>query len=134
MDPRKSTTCFSLGKWSRLLRWCCRRNITPCSATVHQIAGFFLWLFKELKLLMPAAKVYRAALNHVFAGGNLTANSRMFSIFEQTGLLRRIKPPEWNLFLVLKSFTCPPYELMKLSLSKHLTWKTCFLLALDLVK
>ena len=30
--------------------------------------------------------------------------------------------------LRIKSVTFPPHELMKLSLDKHLSWKTCFLL------
>ena len=33
-------------------RWCCGRNIAPCIASVQQIAGFFLCLEKELRLLM----------------------------------------------------------------------------------
>ena len=32
--------------------------------------------------------------------------------------------------LVLRSFSCLPYESLKLYLDRYLTWKTCFLLAL----
>ena len=42
-----------------------------------------------------------------------------------------IKPPEWNLYLVLRSLTWPP---LKLSTDRHLTWKTYVLLALPLAK
>ena len=61
-------------------------------------------------------------------------NSRLFSDFEKIGLHREIKPPKWNLALVLKSLTQLPFEPPELSLDKRLTWKSCFLLALTLAK
>ena len=69
---------------------------------------------------MLEKKNCRYAVNHVFAlaGMDLTANgviSIMFSTFKKTVCLpRKIKPPEWHLSLILKSLTCPPYELLKL--------------------
>ena len=109
-----------------------------CTA-VQQMAEFLLYLWKELRLSLPVVKGYRAALNRVFtvAGMHLIASrviSRLFSSFEKTCLPREIKPPDWNLFLVLKSLTCLPYEPLKLSSHRPLIWKTCFLLALALVK
>ena len=53
---------------------------------------------------------------------------RILSSFEKSCLPREIKPPEWNLSLVLKCLTCHPYEPMKLSSDKHLICKTFFLL------
>ena len=53
----------------------------------------------------------------------------MFSSFEKTFPSREVKLPGWNLSLILKNLTSLPYELMKLSLDKLLTWKTSFLLA-----
>ena len=41
---------------------------------------------------------------------------------------REIKLPYWN--MVLRIFSCLPYESLKLSLDKYLTWKTCFLSSL----
>ena len=39
-----------------------------------------------------------------------------------------------NLSLGLQSLIHPPYELLKLSSDKYLTWKLCFILALVLAK
>ena len=80
-------------------------------------------------------KGYRSTLNHVIAllGPDLTFSkviSRMFSSFEKSCPPREVKPLEWNLSLILKSVICPPYKPVKLSLDKHLTWKTFLLLGL----
>ena len=69
----------------------------------------FLYLCKELWLLVLAVMGYRAALNHVFAvaGTDLTACgviSRMVNSFENCPP-REIKPPEWNLSSFLYSST-----------------------------
>ena len=58
--------------------------------------------------------------------------SRMFSSFEKIYPPREVKSVGWNLSLVLRSLTHPPYVPLKLSLVKHLTWKICFWLALAL--
>ena len=29
---RKSTACLYQGKWSKILHWCCRRNVALCKA------------------------------------------------------------------------------------------------------
>ena len=47
---------------------------------------------------------------------------------------QEVTPLEWNLFLVLRSLTRPLYERLKLSSDKHLTWKTCFILGLELAQ
>ena len=107
-------------------------GISLCEATSQQIAEFFLYFHGELKLLVSVVRVCRAALNHVFllVCVELAANriiSRMFRSFERLCPPLEIKPPYWNLSLVLRSLTHPPYEPMKLSSDKHLTWKMCFL-------
>ena len=106
-----------------------------CSAD-SRIFPVFAW---ELKLSVSAIKGYRAALDHVFslACVDLAANcmiNRFFHSFEKLCLLREIKPPNWNLFLVIRNLTYLPYEPLKLSSDMHLSCKTCFLLALRLAK
>ena len=63
-------------------------------------------------------KGYCATLNHVFslAGVIMAANcivSRMFCSFEKSCPPCEVKPPEWNLSLVLWSLTRPPCEPVK---------------------
>ena len=64
-------------------------NITLCKTAVQQIAEFFLYLPKELKLTVSAIKGYRSAVNHVYTlgGTDLASNriiSRMFSSIEKS--------------------------------------------------
>ena len=92
-DLRESTVCLYQGKWSKFLHWCHRRNIAPCKATVQQVAEFFLYLQKEVRLLLPAVKGYRVTFNLVFtrAGMDLATNrviSKMCSSFKKSCLSR----------------------------------------------
>ena len=92
-----------------------------------------------MKLSVPAVKGYRAAHNHVFSLADVlwwpvVSLAGYPAAFEKSCPPRGIRPPEWNLSLVLRNLTCPPYEPLKLSSDKHLTWKTCLLLALILAK
>ena len=114
-------------------------GISPCKATVLQLAEFFLYQQRELKPSVPVVKGYQVALNHVFslAGMDLTANeiiSRMLSSFKKIYLPGEVKPLEWNLSLVLRSLTYPPYKPLRLSSDKRPSQKTCFLLGLTSAK
>ena len=80
-------------------------------------------------------KHFRGEMNHVFllTGMDLAASSmvsRMFRHFERSCLPRDIRLPDWNLSLVSRCLSRPPFEPLKLASDKHLTWKTSFLLAL----
>ena len=138
-NRRCSTPAVYQGKWSQFFHWCHGWNLSPCKAIFQQIMEFFLYLSNELKLLVPAVKDYGAALKHVFslAGLDLAANCiicRMFQSFEQSRPPREVRPPDWNISLVLQSFTRVPYEPPKLSSDKYLTWKKCCTLAHTLAK
>ena len=60
--------------------------------------------------------------------------SRMLCSFERSCPPQEIRPPEWNLSLVLRCLSQPPFEPLKLASDKHLTWETSFLLALATTK
>ena len=96
-----------------------------------------MYLQRELKLSIPAVQGYRSAFKLVFslADTDLTAKSygRMFSSFEKTCPPMEVKPPEWNLSLVLSSLACAICA-CKLSSNNHLYCRACFLLALALTK
>ena len=128
----------SKSKWTGFLGWCDRRGVDPWKTTIPVIAEFFLYLCQEHGLSVTAVKGYRAALNHVFSltGMDLAVSSvvsKMFRHFERS-FPHEIKPPDWNLLLVLHCLSRPPFEPLKLASDKHLTWKTSFLLALASAK
>ena len=127
---RRCTGCLYQRKWSRFLHWHHGRNISPCRVTFPE---FFLYLQNELKLLVPGVKGQWAAPSHVFSvvSKDLAASmviSRMLSTFEKACPLREVKLPEWCLSLFPRNFTCLPYEPLKSSSEKYLTWKcvSCF--------
>ena len=78
-------------------------------------------------------------MNHLFSvtGMDLAAStvvSRMFRRLERLCSLQEIRRPDWKLSLVLQCLSRPPFEPLKLTSDKHLTWKMSFLLALALAK
>ena len=90
-------------------------------------------------MCVPKVKGCRAALNHVLSLTEMdlaasTVVSRMFRSFEMLCLPQEMRPPDWNLSLVLRCLSKPPFESLKLASDKHLTWKTSFLLALASTK
>ena len=121
VDLGRSTACLYQREWSRFLHWCHGSDIAPYKATAQEIAEICLYLWKELRLLLPAIKGYRVALNHVFsiAGIDLAANraiSQMLATLKSY-LPREMKPPEYNLPLILKSRACPRHEPLKMPFS-----------------
>ena len=63
-----------------------------------------------------------------------TVVSRLFRSFRKPCPLREVRPPDWNLSLVLRCLSWPCFEPLKLASDKHLTWKTSFLLTLASAK
>ena len=53
-------------KWSRFFHWCRGRNIGSWQTTVQKTAEFFMYLHRELELIVPAIDGYRSALDYVF--------------------------------------------------------------------
>ena len=138
-DLRRSTVSLYRSKWARFLGLCDRQGADPCKTTIPVIAEFFLHLRQELGLSVTVVKGYRAVLNYVFflTGMHLAASfvvSRMFLHFERSYHPREIRLPDWNLLLVHRCLSRPPFEPLKLFLDKHLTWKMSFLLALASAK
>ena len=134
-DLKHSTAALYQSKWTRFLGWCDRRGVDPCKATIPEIAEFFLFLRQKLELSVPVVKRYKAALNHVFSLIRLdlaasSVVSRMFRHFERSCSPQEIRPLDWNLSLILRCLSRPPFEPLMLASDKHLTWKTSFLLAL----
>ena len=126
-------------KSSPFCHWCHGRSISPCKATIHQIADFSVNLREENALSTSAIKGYRAAFNIVFflSGEKLTDNlviQLLFCNFERACLSRKSKPPAWDVSVVLQSLIHPPYESLKLSSVRHLIVEMCFLLALGLAR
>ena len=136
LDLSGSAAALYQGVWFRFFHWCGGRSISPWKATVQQTAEFSVSA-EGTEAICACGQGLSCYPNHVFSlvgldiaadcvvGLDIAADcvvSRMFCSFKKTCSPREVKPPDWNLSLVLQSLICPPYEPLKLSLDKHLTW------------
>ena len=99
------------------------------------IADFLLYLFQDKKLQPGTIDGYRSAIADKL--GNVPINvskdenlTRLLDSFHRDRPKGRRGIPSWNLSLVLHQLTKAPFEPLKETSLKHLTFKTVFLLAL----
>ena len=119
--------------------WCRGRGVAPVNATIPLIVDFLVHLrcYKGLSVL--AVKGYCGALNSVFVlKGMDLADSRPISMlirsFSKSARPEELRPPAWDVTLILQSLTRAPYEPLWTSDEHFLAQKTLFLLALASAK
>ena len=132
---RQSPSWLHQAKWMLFCGWCRGRGFAPINATVPLIVDFLVHLRHDKGLSVSAVKGNRAALNSVFAlKGMDLADSRPISMlirsFSKSVRLEELRPPAWDVTLVLQSLTRAPYESLRTSDERFLAQKTLFLLAL----
>ena len=136
---RSSTSCLYQSRWQIFCGWCRGKGVAPVNATVPVVVDFLIHLRHNKGLSVSAVKGYSSALNSVLAlKGRDLASSR-----EITMLLRsfsrsvdpvELRPPAWDVALVLQSLTGAPYEPLRTCDERFLAQKTLFLLALASAK
>ena len=136
---RESSSRLYQLRWKIFCGWCRGRGVAPVNATVPVVVDFLIHLRQDKGLSVPAVKGYCSALNSVLAlKGRDLAMSR-----EITTLLRsfsrsvnpvELRPPAWDVSLVLQSLTGAPYEPLRTCEERFLAQKTLFLLALASAK
>ncbi len=136
---RTSTSALYQSKWQTFLDWCGGRQIDPLSASVCIVADFLTFLFQTKQFTVSTIKGYRSALSQVFRprGVDLTNDENLTALIKAMEIQRpivRSQVPKWDLSLVLRSLTRPPYEPMRLADLKHLMQKTVFLTLLATAK
>ena len=135
---RSSTSRLYQSRWQIFCGWCRGRGVAPVNATVPVVVDFLIHL-RHKGLSVSAVKGYSSALNSVLAlKGRDLASSR-----EITMLLRSfsrsvdpvgLRPPAWDVALVLQSLIEAPYEPLRMCEERFLAQKTLFLLALASAK
>ena len=136
---RESSSQLYQSRWKIFCGWCRGRGVAPVNATVPVVVDFLIHLRQDKGLSVSAVKGYCSALNSVLAlKGRDLATSR-----EITMLLRsfsrsvnpvELRPPAWDVSLVLQSLTGTPYEPLRTCEERFLAQKTLFLLALASAK
>ena len=135
----ESSSRLYQSRWKIFCGWCRGRGVAPVNATVPVVVDFLIHLRQDKGLSVSAVKGYCSALNSVLAlKGRDLATSR-----EITTLLRsfsrsvnpvELRPPAWDVSLVLQSLTGAPYEPLRTCEERFLAQKTLFLLALASAK
>ena len=136
---RESTSNVYQSKWLTFCNWCRGRGVAPVNASVPLIVEFFIHLVRDKDLSVPAVRGYRAPLNSVFAlkGRDLAASrevSMLFRSFSKSARPERLRPPNWDVSLVLQSLTRAPHEPLRSADERFLAQKTLFLIALASAK
>ena len=132
---RTSTSRLYQGKWMLFCGWYRGRGVAPVNATVPFIVDFLIHLRRDKGLSISAVKGCRSALNSVCAlKGMDLADFRPISMvirsFSKSVRPQELRPPAWDVTLVLQSLTQAPYEPLRTSEERFLAQRTLFLLAL----
>ena len=126
-------------KWKKFREWCKREGHTVSNPSSQKFADFFVFLRQDCRLSVTAIKGYKAMLNGVFAlkGFDLSTDPVLREIIKTCSRQVQRPPcraPSWNVDVVLKSLTCPPFEPLHHASLRDLTKKTLFLVALATAK
>ena len=115
------------------------RGVAPVNATVPVVVDFLIHLRQDKGLSVSAVKGYCSALNSVLAlkGRDLAASREITTLlrsFSRSVNPVELRPPAWDVSLVLQSLTGAPYEPLRTCEEHFLAQKTLFLLALASAK
>ena len=122
-------------KWKVYASWCHRRKIHPFAPSLPKLLDFFSYLKNKKTLSLSAFLVYRSALMPIFklAGENYESSIELkllFKAFKKDAPKRGLKPPLWDVNVVLISLKNKPFEPFNSCTVKDATLKTLFLIAL----
>ena len=136
---RESTARLYQAKWLSFFGWCRGRGVAPVNATIPLIVDFFIHLRRDKGLSVSVINGYRATLNSFLTlkGLDLSTSrelSILFRSFSRSVPHGELRPPAWDVALVLQSLTGPPYEPLRMVDERFLAHKTLFLLALASAK
>ena len=126
-------------RWQIFCGWCRGRGVVPVNATVPVVVDFLIHLRHDKGLSVSAVKSYSSALNSVLAlKGRDLASSRKVTMllrsFSRYVYPVELRPPAWDVALVLQNLTGAPYEPLRTCDERFLAQKTLFLLALASAK
>ena len=136
---RESSSRLYQSRWQIFCGWCRGRGIAPVNATVPVVVDFLVHLRQGKGLSVSAVKGYSSALNSVLAlkGRDLSASREITMLlrsFARSVNPVELRPPAWDVSLVLQSLTGAPYEPLRTCEERFLAQKTLFLLALASAK
>ena len=136
---RESSSRLYQSRWKFFCDWCHGRGVAPVNATVPVVVDFLIHLRQDKGLSVSAVRGYCSALNSVLAlkGRDLASSREITTLIRSFSRLVdpvELRPPAWDVSLVLQSLTGAPYEPLQTCEERFLAQKTLFLLALASAK
>ena len=136
---RESSSRLYQLRWKIFCGWCRGRGVAPVNATVPVVVDFLIHLRQDKGLSVSAVEGYCSALNSVLAlkGRDFAASREITTVlrsFSRSVNPVELRPPAWDVSLVLQSLTGAPYEPLRTCEERFLAQKTLFLLALASAK
>ena len=128
---RESSSRLYQSRWQIFCGWCRGRGVAPVNATVSVVVDFLIHLCHDKGLSVSAVKGYSSALNSVLAlKGRDLASSReiaMLRSFSRSVDPVEMRPPAWDVSLVLQSLTGAPHEPLRTCDERFLAEKNALL-------
>ena len=136
---RESSSGLYQSRWKIFCGWSRGRSVAPVNASVPVVLDFLIHLRQDKGLSVSAVRGYCTALNSVLAlkGRDLAASREITTLlrsFARSVNPVELRPPAWDVSLVLQSLTGAPYEPLRTCEERFLAQKTLFLLALASAK
>ena len=132
---RRGTKKDYNSKFKQFNSWCAERNLDPFQASLNECTDFLTSLF-EKGLKYRTINGYRSMLSAILPPiDNCPVGQHPYIIRLLKGVFNERPPikcliPNWDLSLVLGCLKESPFEPLKDASLQHLTWKTCFLVAI----
>ena len=125
---RRSSHKVYDARWSRYAEWCVAQNRDPVTTPVPQVLDFLTILAKEGKATTTVRGYITAiARRHdPLDGVPISYHPLVMQWNKGLGQMRPLASPalpSWRLELVLAALSKSPFEPLKFSSLKHLTWK-----------
>ena len=126
---RESYSRLYQSRWNIFCGWCRGRSIAPVNASVPVVVDFLIHLRQDKGLSVSAVKGYCSALNSVLAlkGRDLAASREITTLLRSFATSVNpvvLRPPAWDVSLVLQSLMGAPYEPLRTCEERFLAQKT----------
>ena len=136
---QESSSRLDQSRWKIFCGWRRGRGVAPVNATVPVVVDFLIHLRQDKGLSVSAVKGYCSALNSVLAlkGRDLASSREITTLlhsFARSVNPVELRPPAWDVSLVLQSLNGAPYEPLRTCEERLLAQKTLFLLVLASAK
>ena len=126
-------------KWQVYRAWCYSHGHSVSRPSLSKVADFLCWLRSAKNLGVSSIRGYRSMLSAVFRFQLPSLSSHpvlrdLLRSFCLESAERQLRPPAWDLSLVLRFFNTSTFEPLSVAPLRALTQKMLFLLALATAK